>query len=178
MKKLAVYASLMSVSLCFASEVIAQESSREQFQEFCKAIQGRWVGDVTWVADWPGLGKRGDKVTAYFEGRLAEDGNAMVGKFYGGNGSGTWIIVFDAGAKQIKGLFVTSGGAVNHTILYKKDGKWVEKGAGSLPDGAKTEFVSTLTITNNGDTHTWTGSGSVGGKKHDDQHDVWRRVSK
>jgi hypothetical protein len=38
---------------------------RQDFDEFCRAFEGRWVGEVTWVADWEAFGKRGDKVEAY-----------------------------------------------------------------------------------------------------------------
>ena len=161
-----------------ASPAFAQESSREDFREFCQAMQGRWVGDVTWVADWAGFGKKGEKVTAYSENRVAEDGNALILKFFGGNGSGTSLIAFDAGAKQIKGMDVSSGGGTGHTVIYREGGKWVMKGNGSEPDGSKSEFISTLTMTENGNVHTWTGSGTLGGKKVDDQRDVWRRVGK
>ena len=112
MKKPTVYAAVMTVSL-FAFEVIGQESSRADFKEHCDAFVGRWVGDVTWVADWPGLGKRGEKVTAYIEARYIEDGQAMLLKFFGGNGSATLLTVYDAGANQIKSTWVGSGGAVD-----------------------------------------------------------------
>ena len=136
------------------------------------------MGDVTWVADWPGLGKKGEKVTAYSENTVTEDGNAMVTKFYGGNGSGTGLIAFDALAKQIKWMWVSSGGYVGQSTLQKVNGKWVEKGVGSTPDGTKNEWTSTVTIADNGNTHTWTGTGTLGGEKVADQHDVWRRASK
>lgn len=32
-------------------------STREAFNDYCDAMVGRWVGEVTWVADWPGAGK-------------------------------------------------------------------------------------------------------------------------
>ena len=168
----------LALAAVFAAPASTQESSREDFQEFCKANQGRWVGDVTWVMDVPGFGKKGEKVTAYSQRTIAEDGNALVSRFYGGNGSGTELIVFDAGAKQIKSMGVGSNGATGTSILYKSRGKWVEKGAGSLPDGTKSEGISTLTFADNGNTLTVTGSATVGGEKIDDQHDVWRRVSK
>jgi hypothetical protein len=44
-----------------------QTTSRREFKEFCRLMEGRWGGDVIWVANWPGFGKRGDKVTAYAE---------------------------------------------------------------------------------------------------------------
>jgi hypothetical protein len=161
-----------------AAQASAQESTRQDFHEFCKAIQGRWVGDVTWVADWPGFGKRGDKVTAYWEGRLAEDGNILIGKFFGGDGSETSLIYFDAGAKQIRWTMVSSRGAVTQSVVYRKDGKWRQAGNGSLPDGTRTEYTSTAIISDDGNQWIWEGSGNVGGEPTADQHDVWRRVSK
>ncbi len=157
---------------------LAQESTREDFDSFCETIQGRWVGEVTWVTDFPGLGKRGEKVTAYSDCKTTEDGNAIIVKGYAGEGSTTWLIVFDAGARRIKSLWVSSGGTVTDSILYKENGKWVEKGSGSNPDGTQIEFASKLTITDDGDTHLWTGVMTVGGKKVDEQRDVWRRAAK
>ena len=179
MKKIALFTALVGIYLVgpSAPEALGQQSTRADFNEYCQAFKGRWVGDVTLVADWPAFGKRGDKITAYIEITPIEDGNAMLSRVYGGTGSGTGIVVFDAGAKQIKGTRVSSAGGVGHTLLYKKDGKWHEKGVGSLPDGTENEWVSTITVTENGRTHTWTGTGTVGGKKTDDLHDVWRRVS-
>ena len=162
--------------LCGAA--VAQESSREDFQKFCEAWKGRWVGDVTWVADWPAYGKRGDKVTAYVEINVAEDGNALTGRLFGGKGSATVVGFYDAAAKQIKWLWVNSGGAVDQALISMKDGKWTFHSTGSLADGTKTESASTVTISDNGNLHTWTGTGKVGDKKTDDQHDVWRRVSR
>ncbi len=161
-----------------AAPAFAQQSSREDFKEYCKLNAGRWVGDVTWVADWPGFGKKGDKVTGYFEAKVTEDGNAMTTRFFGGEGSGTGLYFYDAGAKQIRGVWCDSAGAVSQSVTFKKDGQWTEKGAGSLQDGTKTEFTSMLTVSNAGKTITWTGTGTVGDKKTDDQHDVYRRVSK
>jgi hypothetical protein len=161
-----------------ASSAFAQETTRDDFKEFCQTWQGRWVGDVTWVADWPGFGKRGEKVTAYWEGKVAEDGNVLIGKFFGGKGSSTGIVFFDQGAKRIKWLWIESGGRVGKSCMYKKDGNWVQEGSAVNPDGAKSEYISTITITDDGNKHTWTGKGTMDGKKIDDQNDVWRRVSK
>ncbi|MCU0962795.1 MAG: hypothetical protein MUF48_22080 [Pirellulaceae bacterium] len=48
---------------------------------------------------------------------------------------------------------------------------------GSDPDGTKSEASSTLMISDDGKTHTYTGDGTLGGTKFN-FHDVWRRVSK
>jgi hypothetical protein len=157
---------------------VAMGGTREDFQAYCKAMEGRWVGEVTWVADWEGLGERGEKVTAYSENVISEDGNALLMKFFGGKGAGSGITYFDAGSKQINTLWVSSGGHVSQVTVLRKGDKWLHKGAGSNPEGTKTTGTSTLTITDNGNTHTWRGTGKVGEEKTDARHDVWRRVSK
>ena len=161
-----------------ALPAFGQEATRDDFNEFAKAMKGRWVGDVTWVANWAGLGNRGDKVTAYAEYVLAEDGNALLTKFYGGSGSATGIIAYDAAKKRIKWRYVTSGGYTAESTVYKKNGNWIEDGVGSTADGKKNLFLLTVLISDGGKTHSWTGSGTLDGKKVDDLNDVWRRVSK
>ncbi|MHB8899641.1 MAG: hypothetical protein ACYC6Y_12915 [Thermoguttaceae bacterium] len=155
-----------------------QESSQKDFQDYCKALQGRWVGDVTWVADFPGLGQKGEKVTAYWEGRMSEDGSVLVGKFFGGNGSESSMTYFDAVEKKIKATAVDSGGTVTQILIYRKDGKWTQKGQASFRDGTVSKFTSVATISEDGKTWTWEGTGTVGDKPTADQHDVWRRVNK
>lgn len=163
--------------IALAAPAFTQESSREDFKEYCRLLQGRWVGDITWVADFPGFGKKGEKVTAYAEVKIVEDGNVMIQRFFGGAGSGTVFYAYDANAKQIRLMWADSAGAISQGVAFKKDGKWVEKASGSLADGTKTQGVSMLTITDNGNTFTWTGSGAVGNEKTADQHDVYHRVS-
>ena len=154
--------------------LLDQDQSRPTHDH--RVASGVGVGEPTcWR---PAYGKRGDKVTAYVEINVVEDGNAMTGRLFGGRGSATFVGFFDAGAKQIKWLWVNSGGATEQALINQKDGKWTFQGTGSLSDGTKTEYVSTVTISDNGNMHTWTGSGKVGDKKTDDQHDEWRRVNK
>ena len=142
-----------------SSSVLADHhktTSRKDFAEWCDAWKGRWVGDVTWVADWPGLGKKGDKVTAYLEITTIEEGNGLVFKFFGGNGSGTVLFAYDAVAKQIKSTTIVSGGYTGTSIIYKKDGKWVSEVKGSLPDGKKTEGTTLYAFSDGGKTLTLT----------------------
>ena len=162
-----------------AVPAMGQTATRADFNDFAKACVGRWVGQVTWVADWPGQGKKGEKATAYSEFRLSEDGSAIITKGMGGSGSGSSIIAYDAAAKQIKEMFVDSGGTVMINIYSKvSPTKWAQSTTGSLPDGKKMEGKYEANITENGNTWNWTGTTMIGGVKQDDLHDVWRRVSK
>lgn len=68
-----IFVSFLAIG-CFGWRASAQEthqrdSSQSDFERFCELMEGRWVGEVTWVADWPGLGKRGDKSVAFLTSR-------------------------------------------------------------------------------------------------------------
>lgn len=171
-------ASCLALLLFAALPAFGQQATREDFKEFCQAMAGRWVGDVTWIMDWPGFGKRGDKITGYSEIKLAEDGQIMLSRFLGGPGSSAGTIVYDAGAKQIRWSGGGSGGSTWVAIVYKKDGKWMSKETGSHADGTKYEGLYTIHMSDNGNTQRWTGSTKIPGKKADDLNDLWRRVSK
>ena len=155
---------------------VAQETSEEEFKAYQSAMEGRWVGEVTWIADWPGVGKKGDKVTGYSAMRAAADGHALVGQFYGGNGTSQWITVYDAGAKQIRQVGADSGGTMWNCLISRQGGHWRSQCAGSLADGTKTEGDYMLNISDDGNTHRWTGSTTIGGEAADPLQDVWTRV--
>ncbi len=162
----------------YVLERVDKRTSQADFEELCEACEGRWVGELTLVADAPGFGKKGEKLTSYGLDKVTQDGNAILCDFYCGEGSGIWFIIYDPRAKRTRTTWVTSGGGMDQAILYKRNGKWIEQGTGSKPDGSKIEFTNTLTISDDGRTHTWTGFGAVGGERRDDRHDVFRRVNK
>ncbi len=174
MKTLASIAAV-TISL-LATPVFAQESSWEDFRGFCKSIEGRWVGQVTYAADRPGFGKKGETTVSYFQSRYLADKHCLVGEFLGGDGSGTWILAHDPGANRITSLALRSNGQRSDGVIYKKDGKWMERFKSTNADGTKEEAISVLAISDGGETHTWTMNGNVGDKKLDETRDVWRRV--
>jgi hypothetical protein len=74
---------------------------------------------------------------------------------------------------------VDSGGSVGINIYSKlSPTKWAQTATGSLADGSKVEGKYEATITENGNVWRWSGTTMIGGKKQDDLHDVFRRVSK
>ena len=81
----------------------------------------------------------------------------MIDRFYAGNGAGVSLIFFDPGSKEIRVSCINSGGGVQQSVYYKSKGRWIYKVSGSNPDGTEYESVSTITITDNGNTQTWTG---------------------
>lgn len=178
MQRFVLSLTAIAIFTVLAPALFGQDTSKEDFDTFCEALTGRWVGDVKLVADWPGEGKQGDKITGYAEWRPVADGNALSLVYYGGTGSGVALLMYDAGSKTIRWAGVSSGGTLWNRVVYKKGEQWVNKLNGSLPDGKKIVGELVVTVSDDGDTHTWTGQLTVGGEKADPVHDVWRRVSK
>lgn len=170
--------SSLALLLLAALPASAQQTTREEFKEYCQLVAGRWFGENPLEADWPGIGKRGEKLAIYYEGTVAEDGHVLVGRFFQGPGSGCEILVYDAAAKQIRASGGDSGGTTWLFVVYKKDGKWTSKGVNTLADGTKYDGLYTLTMSDNGKTQRWTGSTKVPGKEPEAINNVYRRVSK
>ena len=152
------------------------QSTRADFKEFCKAMEGRWIGEVVWVADWPGFGKKGDKVTGYSDFRISRDGSMKQRPFNAGTGAGIGLYHYDAGKKQIQGRWVSSGGNVWNLVIYKKNGQWHEEETGSVADGRPIEISAIRHISDDGKTHRRSGPVKIDGKDQDPLQDVWRHV--
>ena len=176
MKSAALLAAILLVSA--SSTALSQTATRAEFEELCRILEGRWICDVTWIADGPGLGKRGDTVTGYWDTRMDLDGKLFVARFYGGNGTARGMRFYDPGARQIRHVSVNSGGSVTDRIFWKENGVWRTKSTGTRADGSRVESNLTLTISDGGKAHAWRGTVTVDGKETDKLKDVWRRVSK
>ena len=152
------------------------QSTRADFQEFCQAMEGRWIGEVIFVTDWPGFGKKGDKVTAYSDFRISHNGNVLQGRFNAGPGLGIGLYHYDAGKKQIEGRWVSSGGSVWNQVIYKKDGQWHNHETGSVADGRPIVMSSIHHFSDDGKTHRRSGSVKVDGKDQEPFQDIFRHI--
>ena len=166
---------LMAISV---SPAFSQTSTPADFEDFCQVVVGRWIGDQTWIADLPGFGNRGDKVTAYWDGQLAADGKAIVFEFCGGQGIKIGTRFYDPGTKQIRQVGVTSSGSAFQGVFYREDGVWKYNGTATEADGKKVESNMRLMVSDGGETHRWRGTVKIDGKETDQPKSVWRRVSK
>ena len=161
-----------------ASGIEAQQSTFADFEAYRDAMTGRWVADVTWIADWPGLGKRGDKTTGHSENRPSSDGKVLMHTFYGGTGTENSIVIFDAGKRQIREMGSDSGGTSWDCVITRQGEQWGFKCTGSLPDGTPIVNDNVLTLSDGGNTARWRGRNTIGGVETDALQDVWRRVSR
>ena len=72
---------------------------------------------------------------------------------------------------------VDTGGTVMSHIVYRRGAQWVQECDVTLPCGTKGRLENVATITDDGDTWTWTMNGKIGDDIIKDQKDVWRRVA-
>src|SRR5262245_21406823 len=55
----------------------AAPPSNNPLKEFGDAYVGRWIAEIIWATDYPGVGKKGEKVTGYEVIRWTADGKAL-----------------------------------------------------------------------------------------------------
>jgi hypothetical protein len=152
------------------------QTTRADFQKWCAIVEGRWIGDVKFVTDWPGFGKKGDKITGYYEARRSEDGNVMVTRFLGGVGSESGVVFYDPAAKKIQGVVVSSGGTIFRYTMTPVGDNWRRDVKITLPDGTKGKARDDFIFTNGSKNLTIHHNGKIGEEVIKDQKDTWRRV--
>jgi hypothetical protein len=158
-------------------DVYEKVEEKTPLKEFGDLIVGRWIGDVTLIRDWPGIGKRGEKVVAYWTVSWAADGRALRCEWQGGQGGGTSLIAWDAATKRIVELTARTDGVTGQAVITKQGKKWVSKATGSLANGTKASHEVTIEFEDGGSEMRVHGDVIVGGEKADPLDDVYRRLS-
>ena len=153
-------------------------ASFEDFQEWGKRLEGRWVVKVTFIADWPGQEKKqGEEITSHAIYRWVADRRGLEEVSIAGNSEARRLHYWDAGSRQIKILSVDSGGTTFVVSFGRKGDRWPWTAIGHLPDGTKMEGKGENTLTADGNSIV-AGTVILGGKKLPTLHDVGKKVSK
>ena len=163
-------------SLANQDPATSMQSSVDDFREFSRVMQGRWISEIIWITDWPGYGERGDTATGYAEYQIAEDGNVLTGREYQGGGSFTILTYYDPGERRIVSRGVASGGRVMQFVYYKDNGEWNYRLTGTTVDGKEIDGAGIRYIEDQGQTHRFTGEWSIDGEMLDPLRDSFRRL--
>ncbi len=153
----------------------AQQSTRQDFEEFAALMEGRWIGEIVLSTDVKGIGKSGDKSTGYAEGRICNDGHLLLIDVFHSGAHGNWNIVYNSAEKRIVTMWVMSNGNVDQSTISKRGSTWVESGVGSDAESQKTEFKNELSVADAGNTHHWNLTQTVNGTASK-RTETWRRV--
>lgn len=177
----AAFISAFLIAIAIVSPAFAQEdSSFDDFKQFGKLLTGRWAGDITLIADWPGQQKKqGDKITGYATYKFIMDGKGIEWDDIGGTSAGKTLITYDASTKRIKTFHVDTGGGNWQTVIWKKSNtEWGWKlTGGGLVDGRKFGGKGLWVFSENGKEHIIKGAVTLDGKELPKLHDVYTRVN-
>lgn len=139
-------------------------------------IVGRWMAEVTWAVDYPGIGKKGEKVTGYNVCRWIVDRTAIECEWLLGETTGKAIYWWDAASKQVKVFGLDSGGNWDEGTISKQGPKLVVASSGSFADGRRVEYKWETTFQDNGNTRINTGATILGGVRNEFR-DTYKRVA-
>lgn len=175
---------LLVSTIVFANPLIASaedpESTPDEFREFGKLLVGRWAGDITLIADWPGQEKKqGEEIVGYSTYSLIADGMGIEWESVAGTTAAKTLIVYDASTKNIKAFNVGTDGGHWQTVIWKKsDDEWAWKlVAGGLVDGRELRGEGSWIFENDGRTHRVQGDVTLAGEALPELNDKYTRVS-
>ena len=140
-------------------------------------IIGRWTGEGIYAADYPGVGKKGEKFTSTVTCRWVA-GQAAV-QCEGVENKTTWTTFYwyDALSKQVKYVDANSGGNYAEGTMTKQGAKLVWASAGILADGRQVAYKGETTFQDNGNTRIETGATILNGVRNEFR-DTYKRVPK
>jgi hypothetical protein len=163
----------VAASVAPAEPVAAPQTLKEIGELFV----GRWIGEVTWAVDYPGVGKKGEKVSAYIVCSWVNDGNTLQCVQYAGQSTGRGLTWWDAASKEIKNLWIDSGGNWDLGTITKQGMKWAGQSSGGFPDGRQVQYKWEWTFEDGGNRFTSTGATILAGAENPFR-DVFRKVGK
>ena len=149
--------------------------TNDTFKEFGELLVGRWIGDVTLITDWPGIGKKGEKVVSHMSVRWIADKRGLEDESFGGQGTTKSIYFWDPASKRIRVYSIDSGGTTGDWQIWKEGAKWALQGGGCLADGTEYEGEGEMLFKDGGNTLVYDGAFAVSGTETLDLHDVYRR---
>jgi hypothetical protein len=172
------YATVMVVAMiCGQSDM---SSTPQDFQEFGNLMVGRWSGNITLIADWPGMKKKaGEKLINYHTSQWAADGKAVTATAVGGETTAIWLWTFDPIAKQIRLRAVDSAGGSFDEVCWKESStKWnIRITGGGLADGTKLEGAGHILFKDGGKSYVVEADVTLGGKPLPKLHDTYVKLN-
>jgi hypothetical protein len=178
MKRIPIVLALLVLlmGVCAWSQTSPQKAGNP-LNELGDLLVGRWMGEVTLAYDYPGIGKKGEKISEYDVNTWIADKTAIELEWFAGKTTGKGLIAWDAASKEIKGFSTDSSGRFGQFTFTKQGGKWVYSGTGSFVDGRKSDSKGSLTFLDNNNTYIEEGTIIVGNEKNN-YRDTYKRVSK
>ena len=164
------------LALALSAAAAPQQAGSAPLKDVGDLIVGRWVSEITWAVDYPGVGKKGEKVTGYDVCRWIADRTAVECEGFAGKTTSKTLLWWDAASKQVKIFGLDSGGNWSEGTFSKQGPKLVGATSGSFADGRRVEYKWEVTFQDNGNTRIETGATILGGVRNEFR-DTYKRVA-
>jgi hypothetical protein len=157
---------MLTTAAMVLAMAVGQNSTAEDFREFGDLMTGRWSGDVTLIADWPGLKKKaGEKLVNYHTRTWVADKKGFISNNVGGETSGFSLCGYDPIKKRIWMKHIDSaGGSFELTVRKESSTKWAWTVADGQSDGKKLGGAGHWTFSEDGKSYVLTGNVTIDGK--------------
>lgn len=169
--------SLVIIAAASGTVVVGRQRTAAPLQTVGELLVGSWTGQGVYAADYPGVGKKGDKFTNTLTCRWVAGTAALACEGKSNQATWTSLLYWDAGAKQIRTVGVNAGGNFDQGTVSKQGDKLVWASAGSFADGRPVEFKYETTFQDNGNTRIEAGATILGGARSEFR-DTYKKVIK
>lgn len=167
---------LMPVVVLFLLSPGQAGETKALMDDYFDTFVGTWQTTMILEEDVEGQGKKGDVVSFVGTNRKILNGNAVECAWKSGEVRGKALSILDRNEKHFRLHGADSTGMALCITYFKKDDKWHADLIVSSPDGSKSTSYSVLTVSDNGDTHTWVYTKrKKDGEKLPDETEVWHR---
>lgn len=168
---------MVFIATVAAIRVGAQQSAPMPLNDIGLLLVGSWTGEGVFAADYPGVGKKGEKFTSTVTCRWTAGRAAIACE--GKDNQATWSAMYwwDAGAKVVRTVAVNSGGNFDQGTVAKEGAKLVWSSTGSFADGRRVEYKGETLFQDDGKTRIEAGATILGGVRSEFR-DTYKRVDK
>ena len=166
-----------SVEFEFQNHQGAAPVTREDFEEYCAALVGRWSGEVNSVIGETNVTNTQEETQNYFlEFRRSEGGHALIMEQVSARQNASGTIYYNAASRQVRMTQTSSDGVVNQEVLYREGDAWIRHTEQTAVDGTIREFFSILKFSGDGSTMTIRILNKNADGESVEQTNVWHRV--
>lgn len=144
-------------------------------EDYSNLLVGDWTEEGIYAADYPGIGKKGEKFTVTVGCRWTAGRSAIACEGRDARRDWTSLYWWDAGSKQIRSVDANSGGNSDICTTAKQGAKYLWTCAGSFADGRPVKYEGQTLVEDGGNTRIDVGATILEGSRSEFR-DTYRRV--
>ncbi len=173
----AVCLMLLLIAVPFQAQSPVAQQVVTPLKDVGDLLVGQWTGGGTYAADYPGLGKKGDKFTVTYTCRWVSGQAAIECEGALNKSTSATFYWWNAVSKQVKYIGIDSSGRCREGIITKQGAKLLYEAQGNFADGRRFEGKGEMTFEGNGNIRIDAGAVTLRGVRNE-YRDTYKRVQK